>query len=53
MRYYITIALLFISTALHAQYLALNWEEDIIVYPSDFEDDYYRKDFTHIIWFNN
>lgn len=38
MRYYITIALLFISTALHAQYLALNWEEDIIVYPSDSTD---------------
>lgn len=35
MRYYITIAMLMVSTALHAQYLALNWEEDIIVYPTD------------------
>ena len=35
MRYYITIAMLLISTALRAQYLVLNWEEDIIVYPSD------------------
>ena len=34
-------------------YATDNAKSDIIVYPSDFEDDYYRKDFTHIIWFNN
>lgn len=38
MKYYITIAMLLISTALHAQHLVLNWEEDIIVYPSDSTD---------------
>lgn len=38
MRYYITLLLLLISTALRAQFLVLNWEEDIIVYPSDSTD---------------
>ena len=38
MRYYITIAMLLISTALRAQYLVLNHEEDIVVYPSDSTD---------------
>lgn len=38
MKYYITIAMLLISTALRAQYLVLNHEEDIVVYPSDSTD---------------
>lgn len=38
MRYYITLLLLLISTALRAQFLVLNYEEDIIVYPSDSTD---------------
>lgn len=27
-------------------------KSNILVYPSDFEYGIYRKDFTHIIWFN-
>ncbi len=38
MKYYFTVLLLLISTAVHAQFLVLNWEEDIIVYPSDSTD---------------
>ena len=29
-----------------------NAKSDITAYPSDFIENIYRKDFTHIIWFN-
>lgn len=33
-------------------YATDNGKSNIIACPSDFEDDEYRKDFTHVIWFN-
>ena len=33
-------------------YATDNAKSNIIACPSDFEDDEYRTDFTHIIWFN-
>ena len=33
-------------------YATDNAKSNIIACPSDFEDGEYRKDFTHIIWFN-
>ena len=33
-------------------YATENAKSNVIACPSDFEDDEYRKDFTHVIWFN-
>ena len=33
-------------------YATNNAKSDIIAYPSDFKNNIYRTDFTHIIWFN-
>ena len=33
-------------------YATDNAKSNVIACPSDFEDDEYRTDFTHIIWFN-
>ena len=34
-------------------YATDNAKSNIIAYPSDFKDNQFRTDFTHIIWFNN
>lgn len=33
-------------------YATENAKSNVIACPLDFEDDEYRKDFTHVIWFN-
>jgi hypothetical protein len=33
-------------------YAIINAKSDVLAMPSDFVDNQYRKDFTHIIWFN-
>lgn len=36
----------------YGYYATENAKSDVLALPSDFENDEYRKDFTHIIWFN-
>ena len=42
----------FIDDDGYGYYATNNSKSDIIIYPSDIEANEYRKDFTHIIWFN-
>ena len=36
----------------YGYYATHNAKSDILIYPSDILEHIYRKDFTHIIWFN-
>ena len=43
---------LFIDDDGYGYYATETTKSDIYVYPSDFTENIYRDDFTHIIWFN-
>ena len=43
---------LFIDDDGYGYYATDTTKSDIYVYPSDFTENIYRDDFTHIIWFN-
>jgi hypothetical protein len=42
----------FVDSDGYGYYATDNGKSDIIIYPSDIIENIYRKDFTHIIWFN-
>jgi hypothetical protein len=43
---------LFVDSDGYGYYATDNGKSDITIYPSDIIENMYRKDFTHVIWFN-
>ena len=42
----------FIDDDGHGRYATATQESDLVIYPSDITSGKYRKDFTHVIWYN-